>query len=143
MSTQFVGEPPRRRWRPWHFILIGVAVLALFVGVLLYVVLTLTAPIVAGGERFMTALKAGDFEQAYAVSTPELQREFGSAPAMARRVGIYRPVEWSWSQRSIRNGLGELSGGVTFATGTHGQASLELLKVGEEWRVSAFRFNPG
>lgn len=145
MNDNVLGAPPRQRLRPWHIILIAVGGIGLFVGVLFYFVMSVTGPVVAGGDRFMTALKGGDFEQAYAASTPELQREMGSPERMSEHIDRFRPTEWSWSHRAIRNGIGELDGTVSF-TGpggpTQGPARLELLQVDGEWRVSAFRFGP-
>ena len=144
MSAGIVGEPPRRRLRPWHIVLIAVAALALFVGTLFFFVMSLTGPIVAGGDRFMNALKAGDFEQAYAASTPSLQRELGSPERFAAQIDRFRPTEWSWSHRALSNGAGELRGTVTFGGGeARGRVELRLAEVGEDWRVSAFRFTPG
>jgi len=135
-------ERPGFRWRPWHFVLIGLLAVAAFVGVLVWGVMRITGPVVAGGDAFMTELRDGRFERAYALATPALQRELGRAEDLSGRVGLYRPLEWSWSHRSIRNGIGQVAGSAEFAGGS-GRAELELHQVGGEWRVAAFRFRPG
>ena len=83
----------------------------------------------------MGAVRDGDFQQAYSLSSPALQRELGDAQRMGANVGNYRPSEWSWSQRSISNGIGRLEGSVTYSGGNSGRARLELHhRVDGEWR---------
>lgn len=129
------------RWRPWHFVVLGIAGVGIFFGGLTLLVSSLTAPVVAGGDAFMTALRDGQFERAHALATPRLQQELGSAAAFADRVGPFRPREWRWSHRALRNGVGALGGSAEFADGP-GRVQIELHKVGGEWRVAAFRFQP-
>ena len=132
---------PKRRWKLWHFLAIGGAVLVVFVAGVLTLVLSLTRPVVEGADAFMGALKDGRYEQAYARSAPSLQQELGDAEGLAARVGTYRPQQWSWSQRHLRNSIGNVSGSATWQGGNSGTAELELHQVNGEWRVVAFRFN--
>jgi len=132
---------PGRRWRPWHFIAIGGGVLVAFVAIVFILVFSLTKPVVAGADAFMGALKDGRYEQAYARAAPSLQREVGNAEGLAARIGSYRPQDWGWSQRQLRNGIGQVSGRATWQGGDTGTAELELHQVNDEWRVVAFRFN--
>jgi hypothetical protein len=131
----------RRRWKPWHFIAIGGGVLVAFVAILITLVFSLTRPVVDGADAFMGALKDGQYEQAYARAAPSLQREVGNAEGLAARIGPYRPQDWGWSQRQLRNGIGEVSGRATWQGGNTGTAQLELHRVNDEWRVVGFRFN--
>jgi hypothetical protein len=132
---------PRRRWKPWHFIAIGVAILVVFVASVFILVLSLTGPVVAGADAFMGALKDGRYEQAYARAAPSLQQELGDAESLGARIGPYRPQAWSWSQRQMRNGIGQVSGTATWQGGNTGTAELELHQVNGEWRVVGYRFN--
>ncbi|HST36932.1 MAG TPA: hypothetical protein VLK25_09935 [Allosphingosinicella sp.] len=132
---------PKRRWKLWHFLAIGAVVLAVFVGIVLTLVLSLTRPVVDGADAFMGALKGGQYEQAYARAAPSLQQEVGDANGLALRVGPYVPREWSWSQRKLRNGIGNVSGRATWQSGDSGTAEIELHHVNDEWRVVTFRFN--
>lgn len=132
---------PKRRWKLWHFLAIGVVVLTLFGGFVFTLVLSLTKPVVDGADAFMGALKGGHYEQAYARAAPSLQQEVGDANGLAMRVGPYVPREWGWSQRKLRNGIGNVSGGVTWQSGNTGTAEIELHQVNDEWRVVGFRFN--
>lgn len=132
---------PRRRWKLWHFLAIGAVVLIAFVGILFTLVFSLTQPVVDGADGFMGALKGGQYEQAYARAAPSLQQELGDVQGLAARIGAYRPQEWSWSQRKLRNGIGNVSGRATWHSGNSGTAEIELHQINDEWRVVAFRFN--
>ena len=132
---------PKWRWKLWHFLAIGGVVLVAFVAIVFALVFSLTQPVVDGADAFMGALKDGRYEQAYARSAPSLQQELGGAQGLAARVGAYRPQQWSWSQRHLRNSIGNVSGSATWQGGNSGTAELELHQVNGEWRVVAFRFN--
>jgi hypothetical protein len=132
---------PGRRWKLWHFIAIGGVVLVAFIGIVFTLVFSLTQPVVDGANAFMGALKGGQYEQAYARVAPSLQQELGDADGLAARIGPYRPQEWSWSQRSLRNSIGRVSGRASWQSGNSGTAEIELHQVNDEWRVVAFRFN--
>ena len=139
METVDAGAP--RRWKLWHFFGIGCLGLIAFIAILFFVVFSVTGPVVGGADAFMGALKDGSYEQAYQRAAPSLQQELGSAKAFGDGIGAYRPREWSWSQRSIRNSVGNVSGGVTWQNGNTGTAEIQLHQVNGEWRVVAFRFN--
>ena len=138
-----IGSPPRlsQRIRPWHIILIVIGGFAAF-GLLLYFILsTALGPLVESGDRFMTALRDGNFQQAHTLATPALQREVGDPQRWGATIGRYQPGEWSWSQRSIRNGIGQLEGSVTYRGGNDGRVRLELHQVDGQWRVAGYRLN--
>lgn len=141
-SAPFGGAPPRQRLRPWHIVLIVLGGVALFGGGLWWILSWALGPLVASGDDFMTAVRARDFERAYTLSTPALQRELGDAGRMRATAGALQPTEWSWSQRSIRNGIGRLVGNVTYQGDRSGGVTLQLHQVEGQWRVAAFRFDP-
>lgn len=136
------GGPKPRRWKTWHIILIALLAVAAFVAVLLTAVFSITRPVVDSAETFMSALRDGNYETAYARLTPALQAELGSAQQMQQRFAPLRPVSWSWSSRRIVNGIGEVQGTATYAGGGSSQAGMQLEKVGDEWRVTWFRLDP-
>lgn len=143
MTDLGVNPPPRmsQRIRPWHIILIVVGGLAAF-GLLLFFILSRAlGPLIDSGDRFMGALRDGDFQAAHALATPALQREVGDAGRWGATIGAWQPAEWSWSQRSVRNGIGRLEGSVTFRGGNAGRAQLQLHQIDGEWRVAAYRLN--
>ncbi len=141
-SAPFGGAPPRQRLRPWHIVLIVLGGVALFGGGLWWILAWALGPLVASGDDFMTAVRARDFDRAYALSTPALQRELGDAGRMRASASPAPFSEWSWSQRSIRNDIGRLSGSVTYEGGRSGGVALQLHQVDGQWRVAAFRFDP-
>ena len=136
-----LGAPPRQRLRPWHIVLIVLGGLALFGGGLYAILSWALGPMVQSGDDFMAALRDRQFDGAYALTTPALQREVGDAARMGGSIGVYQPAEWSWAQRSVRNGVGRLEGSVTYRGGQSGRAQLQLDQVDGQWRVSAYRLN--
>jgi hypothetical protein len=141
LNRSSFGAPPRQRLRPWHIILIALGGLAVFGGGLYAILSIALGPMVQSGDDFMGGLRDRQFERAYALTTPALQREVGDAASMGRSIGDYRPADWSWSQRAVRNGVGSLEGAVTYGDGRSGHARLQLQRVDGQWRVEAYRLN--
>jgi len=131
----------KRRWRAWHFVLIGLLGAVVLAAAIFFLVSSLTRPVVDAADHFMTPLKDGDFGRAASQSTPALQREMGGAEGYGRGIGAYRPATWSWSQRSIRNGIGRVSGSVTYQDGASGSVRLIMHQVDDAWRVEGYSFN--
>ncbi len=136
-----MGAPPRQRVRPWHIVLMVLGGLALFGGGLFLILSWALGPMVRSGDDFMGALRDRQFERAYALTTPALQREVGDAARMGGSIGTYQPADWSWSQRSIRNGVGRLEGSVTYSGERSGRVRLQLREVDGQWRVEAYSLN--
>lgn len=133
----------RRRWLLWTLGLgLLVVVIAAFVTILIIVISAFTQPVVTAGDAFMSALKTGNYTQAYALCTPELQKELDSVSGMATLVEPNKPAQWSWSSRSIRNGVGQLDGSLTYADGKTGTVHLVLNQVGGDWKIASFSMNP-
>ena len=132
---------PRRRWRAWHFVLIGLVAVAALAVAIVTLVFSLTGPVVEAADTFMGALRDGDFSRASSQTTPALQRETEGGQGFARGIGPYRPATWSWSQRSIRTGIGRVSGSVTFQDGASGSVRLTMREVDDRWRVEGYSFN--
>ena len=135
------GAPPRQRLRPWHIVLIVVGGMALF-GVGLWQLLAWAlGPLIASGDDFMAAIRGNDFDRAYALSTPALQRELGDAGRMRASASPAPFTEWSWSQRSIRKRCRQAQRQCLYR-GRSGGVALQLDQVDGQWRVTAFRFDP-
>jgi len=111
-------------------IIIGISAIVLLVN-------ALTQPVVTAGDNFMTALKTGNYAQAYDLCTPDLQKEYGGVSGLATSERNKRPVQWKWTSRSIRNGVGYLDGTVTYAIGKPIMVYLELTQVGNDWKVDS------
>ena len=136
-----LGAPSRRGLRAWHIILIVLGGLGILGGGLYAILSTALGPMVRSGDDFLGGLRDRQFDRAYALTTPALQRQVGDAAGMARSIGAYQPVEWSWSQRSVRNGAGRLEGAVTYSGGRSGHVRLQLQQVDGQWRVDAYSLN--
>lgn len=135
-------EQPRRGWRMWYLIPIGCLGFIALIAAIFFFVFAVTRPVVDTGDAFMNAFKAGNHQAAYALATPSLQRELGSAGTLAKMTQDYRPSEWSWSQRQLKNGVGRVEGGVTFSDGRRGSARIVLEQANGQWLVSSFQLNP-
>lgn len=131
----------QRRFGPRKIILVVLAGLAVLGVALFFILKSALGPVLDAGDAFMGALRDRNDSQAYAAAAPDLQQRLGSVGGLTVTVDAYRPSQWSWSTRSVRNGIGDLSGSVTYQGGNRGSAELRLGKVDGTWRVTAFRFN--
>jgi hypothetical protein len=109
-----------------------------FLGIF-YFTITLVQPIVSVGDNFMAALKTNNDAQAYALCAPDLQTELGSAAGISSLVPDNRPTGWSWSTRSIRNGVGLLEGSFTSTDGKRGTVQITLSQADSDWKIASFR----
>ena len=138
-------EKPKRtamsRTRLIISIIIGAIGLGvLIVGGILAIVLPLVQPIVDAGDGFLEALAAQNFDAAYAMLAPELQSEVGEN-GLAEHFASANLSDWSYSQRSLRNGVGRLNGRVQW----NGEATdfvLFFTNIDEQWRLISYNFEP-
>jgi len=131
----------RRRFGPGKIIAIVLTGLAIFGIALFFILKSALGPVIDAGDAFMGALRDHNDGQAYAAAAPDLQQRLGSVGGLTVTTVNYRPSQWGWSTRSVRNGLGELSGSVTYQGGNSGTATLRLSRIDGGWRITAFRFN--
>jgi hypothetical protein len=140
-SVPVVGG--RRRLLLWGLVLgLFLAACIAFTGIIFFVTSALTQPVVTSGDAFMTALKAGNYTQAYAFCTPDLQKQLGDVSGLATLVQSHQPAQWNWTSRSIRNGVGQLGGSLTYADSTSGTVHLVFDQVDNAWKIVSFRMNP-
>jgi hypothetical protein len=102
------------------------------------VVLATQGPAEAAG-KFMTALHADDYDKAYALCAPSLQREFGESAAGLKdfiESNDIKTTSHSISSRNIDTRRGEISGTASLSAGRKGVFSLVLEKAGEDWLVT-------
>lgn len=140
-STASAATTTRRpRWLVWTLLLVPLAAVTVctVLGIVL-LVSTLVQPIVDVGDNFMAALKTNNDTQAYALCAPDLQRELGSPAGMSSLVPDTRPTQWSWSTRSIRNGVGRLEGSFTSTDGKRGTVQMTLSQADSDWKIASFR----
>jgi hypothetical protein len=133
----------RRRWLIWIVALGGLAaVIIIGISAIVLLVNALTQPVVDAGDNFMTALKTGNYSQAYDLCTSDLQQQLGGVAGLTTLAQNYRPGQWNWTSRSIRNGVGQLDGSLTYASGKSGTVHLHLTQVGNDWKIVGFQLNP-
>ena len=103
-----------------------------------------TQPAATVGDSFMTALKDGNYSQAYGLCAPDLQKELGNASGLQTLIknAQVQPTQWSFSSRNITNDVGELDGSVTFANNREGTVRLVLGKAGSDWKITGFNLKP-
>jgi hypothetical protein len=103
----------------------------------------LTQPTADVGEKFMQSLKTSNYDAAFALCHPALQRKLGNVQGLRRLIesGKATPIKWSFNSRSVDSDQGTMEGTVTMVGGA-GTVSLEFIKSGSEWQVSAFNLTP-
>ena len=135
---------PGRRAALWALGIVGLAlVAALFLGGLWLGLNATLQPVVGQGDAFLTALQRGQDAAAYALCAPDLQQQLGGVGGLTGLAQGHRPGHWSWSSRSVRNGVGRLDGSLTYADGAPGAVHLQLQQVGGAWRIESFRLTSG
>ncbi len=131
--------PPRRR-SPLLIIGIIVIVLLVLCGVgffaLFAVINTATQPVVDAGDAYMTALRDGNYTQAFNLSAPALQQQVTDAAGLQTALSSKQPTSWSWNSKSVNNDQGALSGTTSYKDGTTGTVDVALSKIGNDWKVT-------
>ena len=96
------------------------------------------------GDAFMTALKDGNYEQAYSLFVPELQKEVGAASNLQTMIksNNAQPEKWSFNSFNVatknQTQTATMSGNVTYKDGRKGAVTLEMVKVGQDWKMTKF-----
>jgi hypothetical protein len=92
------------------------------------------------GEKFMTLLKQGDYDGAYDLCTPALQKKLGNGNGLGKLItgGNSQPAKWGINNRNLSGDRADLKGDVTFTNSRAGTLDLGLLKVGSAWKVDSF-----
>ena len=138
-------EKPKRtgisRTRLIITVIVGAIVLGgLITAGVLAIVIPLTQPVVDAGNAFLEALDAQDFDAAYAMMSPELQNEVGEN-GLAEHFTNADLSDWSYSQRSIRNGVGRLNGRVMW-NGEATELTFFFTNIDGQWRLVSYDFVP-
>lgn len=123
-------------------LIVGGIVLLLVIGcVVLFgsvigAVFGLTQPAVDAGDKFMAALRDGDYNRAYDLSHSSLQQQVGTADDLRQALELRAPATWSFTTRNINNGIATLQGSTTFKDGASGTVDMELRQESGAWKVS-------
>ena len=99
------------------------------------------------GADFMTKLKAADWAGAYALCTPTLQNDLGSAAGLSKRItdGKVQPVSWTFTDFGSVTSTSQdaqIDGTTDFSGGRKGTLRLVLNRVGAGWQISGFILKP-
>lgn len=99
-----------------------------------------TQPLADVGDKFMNALKDGNYSQAFSACAPELQQKLGNAAALKNLIenGKVQPVSWSYNSRQANNAEGLLEGTVTMKNNRQGTLRIELVQKSSDWQVIGF-----
>jgi len=139
--TDLQTPPSRGRLGTGILIAVLLASLAIFGAGLLFILMGGPDPLVEAGDRFMTALRDGNYAQAYRQTAPNLQRGLGSVEGLRAAVVGYRPTDWRWAEPAIPDSEGFLEGAATFPVDPVGSAELRFRKIDGQWRVTEFELN--
>jgi hypothetical protein len=101
------------------------------------------APAQVAGE-FMGHLQTGDWNKAYELCAPTLQRELGSAEALGRRItnGKAQPTGFVPNNTNLKTDRLEMTGTATFTEGRSGTFELVIDKLGNDWKIVGFNLQP-
>jgi hypothetical protein len=96
------------------------------------------------GEKFMTLLKQGDYDGAYDLCTPDLQKKLSNGAGLGKLItgGNSQPASWRINSRNVSGNRADLKGDVTFTNKRDGTLELVLFKLGNTWKVDAFQMKP-
>ncbi len=121
----------------WKILGGGCLGLIVFVGLIVGVVFWATSGITDTADDFFAAANDGDYEQAYSLTSQQLQGQIDADGLEAYLIenSLNQVTDTSWSSRSMENNTGELSGSVTTATGGEIPVTMELIKEGDDWRI--------
>ena len=121
------------------FIILGVlGGLVLFVGAIVWLVFSLTSGVTNAADQFFATARGGDPKAVYAatsaqlhgVTTPEQLDGF------IKQYRLNQVADTNWNSRSFENNIGNVQGSVTLDDGTVVPLSIQLVKEGEDWKVS-------
>lgn len=125
--------------------LIVVAGLAAVIAVSVYVALWATSGLIEPVERQLAALKAGNMDAAYA----ETSESFKGATSMEEFTAfvdqypaLKDAADYSFSNRSINNGVGQLDGKLISSTGGVTPIEYRLVKENDVWKIMYINVNP-
>jgi hypothetical protein len=104
----------------------------------------LFGPVDAVANEFMSALRDNDWQRAYALLDPRLQREVGTVTQFQQLITRRQaqPQSWNWNRRHIDNDQATWGGSTTFTSGRRGTVELRLTRSDGTWRLVAFNLQP-
>lgn len=100
------------------------------------------------GNDFMSALRDGEYDTAYALMHPDLQQEVGTVTDLQGMMedNAAQPKDWSFSSVNATTNADQVTtatmeGSVNYQDGKSGVVTLELVQDGETWTIISFNLN--
>lgn len=95
-------------------------------------------------NSFVSYLKAGDFDKAYNLLSPDAQNQIPDADTFQRFVkeSHWQPTKWKWTSEELEEEHAHYVGEATYADRRTGIIELWLDKFDKRWKVSAMNFQP-
>lgn len=123
---------------------IGVGGLVALGGIVVAVVFMLTAGAASAGNAFLALVGEGKYEEAYAAAAPQFreQTSLDRFRATMQRFGLDKFEAASWNSREISGGTATLDGTITTRNGGRVIAKMQLVKVGDTWKVHGMNLRP-
>ena len=135
--------PAKAKMALWKKILIGIVVF--IVGILAigyFATSGLTEPV----GRHLDALRAGNIEAAYAETSIAFQQSTSLeqyAAFIERYPALKNIADYSFSERSVENGIGTLKGKLTTTDGGVVPIEFKLVKENDQWKILGLSLGSG
>lgn len=132
---------PKKKGGLWWKILLGIVV---FIVLVIILAMWATSDLVTVAEKQLTYLKSGDYIAAYGLTSKDFQAnttldQFKAF--IAQYPGLSKNTSHDFSERSIENDLGTLSGTVTSVEGGVTPIAYQFVKENGEWRILGITLN--
>lgn len=122
----------------------GAVGFTVFFGSIFGGVMAATQPAAEVSDKFLTAVKDGNYEAAYNLCSTSLKTQVKSPAGIEQivKAAQAQPSSWSYSSRNINNNVATMSGSAKFASGKNGTVTITLGYDGKTWLVTGFSLNP-
>ena len=121
---------------------ISCSLAALGLAVLLSLAMRATSGVVDVADKFLEHIAQEHTDQAYSLLGPEVTKEIPREKFedFLKASLLKKTHSGSWSNRSVENGVGEVSGTFTLSTGGSKRVHFVLHKIDGDWRIQGIQF---
>jgi len=121
--------------------LIAVVVVVLLVVAIVFIAFKATSGIVDAADDFFAAAKSGNMSAAHGCLSEEFRQgtSIEELQLFLKQNGLGNVEKTQWSERSIENDQGTLSGSATTATGGTVPLTITLVKENGAWRIHGIK----
>ena len=95
-------------------------------------------------NSFLSYVKAGNFEKAYQLLSPDAQNQIPDADAFRRIIteNNWQPTRWKWITEQVEQERAHYSGEATYKENRIGVIEVWLDRIETHWKVSGMNFQP-